>query len=184
MNAMASARDRAERNGEPFDLLSSHRRRWTLRICTERQGPLELGDLAEQIAAMEQDKEIEDLTMAERKRVYTSLQQTHIPRLEEAGVVEAQDKYIDLTPRASELDVYLDGESGSPFPWPLYYLTVSTVAVVSLGIAWTGVLPGNVPWPAVVGTMGVLAFGASAAVHAYLERQGRIVDPPFPEEVV
>ncbi|TKX52849.1 hypothetical protein EXE45_18915, partial [Halorubrum sp. SP9] len=62
---------------ELYDLLSNHRRRYVIHFCKQADDPITLSDLAEQVAAREQDKSVPELTSAERKRVYTSLQQTH-----------------------------------------------------------------------------------------------------------
>jgi hypothetical protein len=53
-----------------------------------------LSDLAEHIAANENDCTLHELDRAERKRVYVSLYQTHLDRLENAGVIELTDKQI------------------------------------------------------------------------------------------
>ncbi len=104
-------------SGQIFDLLSNHRRRYAIHYCKREGEPVELGDLAEHVAAWELDKEVEELTSAERKRVYTSLQQTHLPTLAEAEMVEFDDRTIELTEKANELDVYLDVVPGDSIPW-------------------------------------------------------------------
>lgn len=84
--------------------------------CKQEDGPVTLGDLAEHVAAWELDKEVAELTSAERKRVYTSLQQTHLPTLERANMVEFNDRTIELTDGAADLDVYLDIVPGDSIP--------------------------------------------------------------------
>lgn len=65
-----------------FELLSNQRRRYTVRALQDLEPPIEVGDLAEYIAAEENDTTVQALSSEERRRVYTSLQQTHLDRLE------------------------------------------------------------------------------------------------------
>ena len=73
---------------EVCHLLQSQRRRDLLRYLADHDGPVPLSDVAEQIAATENDIDSDQLTSEQRKRVYISLYQTHIPQLEDAGIVE------------------------------------------------------------------------------------------------
>jgi len=70
--------------GEVMELLRSRRRRVALDYL-EREGPGTFGDLVEYAA-----KEIHGLGYGtdERKRLYVALYQNHLPKLDDAGVVE------------------------------------------------------------------------------------------------
>lgn len=70
-----------------FELLKNHRRRSVLTHIRDH-GETALGDLAEAIAAEENDTTVEELSADERKRVYIGLYQTHLPKMDGAGVVE------------------------------------------------------------------------------------------------
>jgi len=72
------------------DLLRSPRRRHTIRILADQSpdNPVALVDLAEAVARREiENEELDDLT---HKSVYVSLYQTHLPKLEEYGVVTTE----------------------------------------------------------------------------------------------
>lgn len=181
MEAEVTPRDRAEEKGEFFALLSNHRRRWTIHLCKQADGPLELGELAEQIAAMEEGKEVFEISSAERKRVYTSLQQTHLPRLENAGIIEFENHTVSLTDRANELEVYMDIVPSGSIPWSLYYLALAGMSLVVIGFVWAGWLAESVLSPTIIATLIVLAFGISAVAHTYNNRKYRLggdFDPP------
>jgi hypothetical protein len=90
---------------ELFHLLSNHRRRYALHACKRRELPITLSDLAEQVAAWENDKSVAELNYQERRRVYTSMQQTHLPAMEDAGVMECEGHEIHPTDRMPERDV-------------------------------------------------------------------------------
>jgi len=71
-----------------FHLLSNSRRRAVLRQVREAEGTIELGPIAEQIAARENDTVPEAIDADERKRVYISLYQCHLGKLADASIIE------------------------------------------------------------------------------------------------
>ncbi len=159
---------------ELFSILSSHRRRYAIHICKREEGPVSLSDLAEHVAAWELDKERAELTSAERKRIYTSLQQTHLPTLAESGIIEYDGREAELTEEAQRLEVYLDVVPGDSVPWATYYLGLSGIALCVIVGLWTGLVPTHLV-PELAWMMGVVVlFGASAAVHSYTNRTNRL----------
>lgn len=112
-----------------FDILSSARRRYAISILNQRAQPMQLTELAEEIAALEMDCSVDDLTKQQRKRVYVSLYQTHVPKMEEVGIVsyDADEGTVELASRVSEVDEFLT-ESDETYPWYKYYLGLSLVA--------------------------------------------------------
>lgn len=159
--------------GEIFELLSNHRRRYTIRFC-KQNGKATLAELAEYIAAIEQDKSPAEITSAERKRVYTSLQQTHLDRLENAGMIHYDGDEIELTEKADQLDVYLDIVPGESIPWSVYYLGVSLLATVVVAAVWSGFLPTEIIGKTVVMAGIVMVYAVSAVAHVIYDRQYRL----------
>ena len=159
--------------GEVFELLSNHRRRYTIRFCKEN-GSATLSELAEHIAALEQDKSTAEITSSERKRVYTSLQQTHLDRLEDAGMIRYDGNEVELTEQAEKLEVYLDIVPEGSVPWSVYYLGLSLLAAVVVATAWVGFLPTGALGETVVMTGIVLVYGASAVAHVIYDRRYRL----------
>ena len=146
-----------------FDILSSPRRRYVLYYLREYGGPVELTDLAEKLAAWENDTTVEELPPQARKRVYVSLYQTHVPKLQEAGLIEydSDSGQLSLSERESPVDPYL-GEQTADRPWYWYYLAVT---VASAGL-FVGVVAGVVPVSLTI-TVGLImgAFLLLAAVR-------------------
>jgi DNA-binding transcriptional ArsR family regulator len=108
-----------------YDLLSNGRRRFVISRLRRAEEPLSVSDLSEAVAAWENDIPQSELTDKQIKRVYVSLYQIHIPKLDEAGLV-AYDKdsgMVELTPAVSELDSYLPNQEpeSEPYPWLLVY---------------------------------------------------------------
>ena len=154
---------------EAFDLLSNHRRRYALHYLQRERTRVDLGELAVQIAAWENETRVRDVSSAERKRVYTALQQIHLPRMDEAGVVEFDDRAgtVTLGPAAEDLDFYLEVVDRRDLPWSQYYLL--------LAVANAALLVGALVWGTPVssgaaGAFAVTTFALSALVHAYYGR--------------
>ncbi|MCU4802368.1 hypothetical protein OB920_18485 [Halobacteria archaeon HArc-gm2] len=86
-----------------YDLLQNRRRRWVIELlATADGGPkqLDLLGLSKEVAAGENEKPIPELTDTERKRVYVSLYQTHLPRLDQAGIVDFDHEQGTVTLRS------------------------------------------------------------------------------------
>jgi hypothetical protein len=159
--------------GEIFELLSNHRRRHTIRFCKENETAT-LSELAEYIAAVEQDKSVNEITSDERKRVYTSLQQTHLNRLEEAGMIHYDGDRIELTERAQQLEVYLDIVPSGSVPWSVYYLGLSVLAGAVVVGFWIGFVPAEIIDEVIAMAAIALVFGVSAIAHLIYERRYRL----------
>lgn len=93
-----------------FELLKNQRRRRVLQYLEEESGTVDLGTLAEALAAEENDTTPRGLTSSERKRVYIGLYQCHLPKLDDADAIEFDSDRgtITGTARTSDLQAYLD----------------------------------------------------------------------------
>jgi DNA-binding transcriptional ArsR family regulator len=142
-----------------FEVLSSTRRRQVLSLL-KNEGPMELTELAEHVAAHENDTTVEDLTKQQRKRVYVSLYQTHVPKLEDADLVEYdQDSgIVQLQARASAVDRYM-GEQ-ERFGWQYVY-----VALAAVGLGLIGLVSANV-WIFAGLPEGTVAIALAVAITA------------------
>jgi DNA-binding transcriptional ArsR family regulator len=167
-----------------FSLLSNRRRRLALHYLRRSSGSASVRELSRQIAAWENGVEADELTYKQRKRVYTSLHQTHLPKLDDSAVV-AYDRdrgTVTVTDLATELDPYLDRtvSAGGDESWPVYYLGLSGLAAVVVACAWVGLYPFSVlPGLAYAGLLTV-ALGVSASLHSYHSRDHRDPDDPPP----
>lgn len=114
-----------------FDILSSPRRRYVLYYLREYGGPVELTDLAEKLAAWENDTTVTEISPQARKRVYVSLYQTHVPKLDEAGLIEydSDSGELWLSDQGSVVDPYL-GTQRDGKPWYKYYLGLAVTSLV------------------------------------------------------
>lgn len=99
---------------EIFHLLQNERRRMVLRYLRGTDGPVRMRDVAEQVAAWEHDTTVEELSSKQRQRVYIPLYQSHLSKLDEAGVIDYQQDrgIVERKPLADQFDAYLRIEPG------------------------------------------------------------------------
>lgn len=174
---MSSKQPEITRN-EVFDILSNPRRRFVLYYLREVDSTVELNTLARAIAAWENEVDESELTDQDRKRVYVSLYQTHIPKLESVGLIEydRDSGVVRLTDESSVVTEYL-GEPGTAVPWQYLYLLLSVAAVAALALVWFDVwLFATVPLVA-VGVAVTLGFLVLSVVHYASTRRTGIETP-------
>lgn len=124
-----------------FELLKNKRRRDLLRYLEEQEDVVTMSDLAEHVAAIENEIPESHLSSQQRKRVYVALYQCHLPILDRADVVKFNKArgIIERTPRADQLRPYLEQSPYRSDPWPRVYLTLGIVAAVGFSIVSMGV---------------------------------------------
>ena len=171
---------------ELFDVLANQRRRFAVHLLKrEEKDRVEIGDMAEQIAAWENGIDTAEITGDERKRVYTALQQSHLPKMDDAGVVDFnKDRgVVEPTPAIQNVDLYMDVVEGKEIPWSTYYLGLSGVAVALTGAVWLGAWPfillPDMAWTVAI----VVAFAFSAITHKYYTAEMKVGEPEEPPEL-
>lgn len=73
---------------ETFHILQTFRRRESIRYLLREDGPVKMREVAEHVAAREHETTVARLASAQRQRVYIPLYQSHLPKLDTAGVIE------------------------------------------------------------------------------------------------
>jgi len=114
-----------------FDILSNSRRRYVLYYLRQESEPIQLTKLAEHVAAWENGTDIESVGKQERKRMYVSLYQTHIPKLADTGLVgyDKEAGTVALTERGFAMDQHLS-EPENSIPWHLIYLSEALIGTL------------------------------------------------------
>jgi len=129
---------------EVFEILSSQRRRMVLYYLRTHDEAATVNELAEQIAAWENEIDIEELTSQQRKRVYVSLYQTHLPKLAETNIVDydVDEGSVRLTEQAGEIDGFLKPKDSSSYPQKRHYIGIILVGGIAmiLGVLGTSIL--------------------------------------------
>ncbi|WP_435099569.1 DUF7344 domain-containing protein [Halorubrum sp. N11] len=121
---------------EVFEVLSSSRRRQILYHLHRRGGRADLRSLARDTATEETDETDETVDSDVVKRFYISLYQTHIPKLEQVGLVQydGDDKTVTLTDRVDDVARVLNEDTEPDRQWPVYYGALALVGV-AIGVA-------------------------------------------------
>ncbi|XVH33593.1 DUF7344 domain-containing protein (plasmid) [Haloferacaceae archaeon DSL9] len=167
-NHESQARERQEPESLSLDLvfevLKNERRRHVLRYLEQNPGTASLSDLAEHIAAIENDKPVASLTSQERKRVYVGLYQCHLPKMDDTDVIAFDDNRgtVDVGPNADQLYTLLEQNESTTEPWHHYYLG-ATGASAALFVG-TFALAAELLTGAFV--LSVLLFAALSVYHA------------------
>lgn len=149
---------------EAFDVLGNARRRAVVRHLLEH-GEVEMGTLAERVAAEEAGTTPEEVGRDERRRIYISLYQSHLPKLAEVGVAsyDRDRGVVQPTAAIEDLAPYLDVDvGGDGLQTPELAVAVGTAAVVAAVVADLGPFAG-VPDAAAA----ALATAALVGVVAY-----------------
>lgn len=161
---------------ELFTILSNRRRRYILHELMREGERLDIGALSQEIAAFEDDVELHEVSSSDRKRVYTALRQSHLPKMDEAGVVDFdRDRgTVEPTPALEDVEIYMDIVRGREIPWSDYYLGLVALSGLSLVAASVGPGPFASLSPSAWGLFVVVSFGVSAVAHRYYARRTRL----------
>lgn len=96
-----------------FHILQNERRRQVLRHLKGVDETVEMREIAEKIAAWENDTTVANLYSDQRQRVYIALYQSHLPKLDDLGVINYNQSRgtIEPTPLIDDVTQYLDRDA-------------------------------------------------------------------------
>lgn len=128
-----------------FEMLKNRRRRDVLRYLREHDGKATLGDVAEFVAANENDIPESQLNSKQRKRVYVALYQCHLPMMDRAGVIDYNKARGTLVerPETDQLAEYLTDNVHGSERWS-HYLSVTGLGGLMYVFAAVLLGPGSV----------------------------------------
>ena len=155
---------------EIHDLLRNERRRQVIKQLQDTVGKTTLRDLAESIAERETGESPPPKNI--RNSVYNSLHQTHLPKLDDRGIVEYESdrKTIRLTEDARSVDVYMEVVTPYGITWSEYYSLLGTLSLAVVLAALVGVplisLVDPVAWVALC----LVGFLASRGYQLWTDR--------------
>jgi hypothetical protein len=172
-------------NKRVYDLLADTRRRYALHYLKQADATVQVRDLAEQVAAWENGKEIADLTSQERKRVYISMYQSHLPTLDKRGIVEYDDNRGTVALSESFLgqEIYLEIVPETSIPWSQFYIGLSVASLVLIGLVASDIsFFVRIPELA-VSLFIVSLFTVSALVQTRQQRRSKLGDDGPPPDM-
>ncbi|UPM44447.1 DUF7344 domain-containing protein [Halocatena salina] len=123
---------------EIHDVLRNKRRTWVLEQLQQTRKPIPLRELSEQVAAVETGETPPPRNI--RESVYNSLHQTHLPKLDELGIVEyhVDRKIVAQAEGFHQVTLYMEVVSADDVTWATYYLAVGCVTLVVITLSSVG----------------------------------------------
>lgn len=169
---------------EMFETLSNERRRMVVHAL-QRDGATTLRDLSRQVAAWEYDTDPDAVTSQQRRRLYNALQQSHLPKMDENGIVEYDDDRGTVEPTAAleDLELFLEVVPGKEISWSTYYTLVGVVCVSLIGAVTAGVYPFSLFGMTATALFCSLLVLVSGLVHRYRTRQMALGRGELPNDV-
>ncbi|SFR54252.1 hypothetical protein SAMN04487947_2115 [Halogeometricum rufum] len=161
--------DRLEES-EIHDVLRNDRRRLVLERLRSSEGSEAVSDLAEYIGSVESGETPPPRNV--RQSVYVSLHQTHLPKLDELGIVtyDSDAKTVALADAAHEVAVYMEVVPKYGISWAEYYLGLGLLGLLSLVGSGIGVPTLSVVDPTLLGVAFLLLVVASATYQIVDQR--------------
>jgi len=158
-----------------FTALSNQRRRYALSYLLEQDEPVGIKGLSKQVAAMENDVPVEDVTHKQRKRVYIALHQNHLAQLEDLSLIDCgrSREAIRPTDRASSLEPFLDPSVRDVGPTPAAEVGISVVGTLLVSLAWFDVYPSALLPDLAYAAGIVIALAVVTGVRLYRARVAR-----------
>ncbi|WP_418284686.1 DUF7344 domain-containing protein [Halorubrum sp. DTA46] len=161
-----------------FDVLSNARRRYAIELLNQYDpgDEIDLSDLVEYVAARENDTTVADVDYKQRKRVYSSLRQTHLQKLDDCGLIEYDRSRgtIKLDDAVTEVQMHLEYVPEDDIPWCFHYLGLTVVLGGIVALAGLGLHPFTELSTVAFGTIVTAVFGLSAVVHTIHTRRNEI----------
>ena len=154
-----------------FDILRNERRQLVLGyVAVTGDDVVNIGELAEHVAAIENDVPVNALSSQQRKRVYVALYQCHLPKMGDSDVIEFDKDRgtIRLGPNADQITPYLDLQTDDdvgPAPVRRSLAVVATTCLIAYLLAASLAESG-----VVLGGATILAGFAVGAVLEYQDR--------------
>lgn len=165
-----TADSQTERLDRIFTILKNRRRRLVLEYLRTHESTTQ-SDLARHVAAVENGIDEAAVTSTERKRVYVSLYQAHLPKLDDLGAVsfDRDRGTVERTAKTDELLACLDQFQDSPAsprrstPLDVGPISLLATALVVVFVGELAVVPDDLS----LGLAVLLSLaGAGAAVYA------------------
>ncbi|TYL37511.1 transcriptional regulator [Natronococcus pandeyae] len=147
---------------EVFHILGNDRRRSIVQLLAEESGQVDVSDVATEIAAAESDSTPVPNNLY--KSVYVSLQQTHLPQLQEDAVIEYDSDAKTIRPGPNFDDVlgYVDGSTTNHSSILQLHLGLCLLGLFLIALAGVDALPLSSLDPVLSSVLVLLAVAASS----------------------
>lgn len=159
-----------------FEALSNERRRCALYYLQQQEGPVELGEVVDYVAAWQYDQPVSQLDSQDRMCVYSALHQAHLPKLDETGFIEYDRQQGTVRPReeAEYAQLYLEYDPGNDIPWSWLYLGLAGIGGVLSGLQYLAVYPFDGVGTGPLLAMMLVLFALAALGHIVHEWRNKL----------
>ncbi|WP_290818033.1 ArsR family transcriptional regulator [Halovivax sp.] len=154
-------RDGELAESEIFHILGNDRRRAIVSLLADRRERVEVSEIATAIA--ERESETAQVPNNLYKSVYVSLQQTHLPQLEEDDVIvyDAEEKTIRPGPHFEEVRGYIESAESAEDHVLLFSLAVAVGGLVAVILSGLGLPLVTAVDPLLWGVVSLLAVAVA-----------------------
>ena len=171
-----------------FKTLSNRRRRYVLHYLKQHADTeaVPIRTLSEQIAGWENGVDADAVSSKQRKRIYTALHQTHLPRMDRLGVVEydANRGTVTMADSLEQFDIYFELTRADDMPWSRVYLGVGGLTAALMIGVWLSVWPFTTVSPVVYASVFAALFVILGGYHTLQERRGYLGAGTPPELMI
>lgn len=171
---------------EVFELLSNKRRRGVIHyLKDENSEAVTVEELVDAVVIWESDTDPSEITESQRASVYSSLVQTHLPRMAEVSVIEYDSEAgtVASTDRTREIELYLEFTPRRDIPWAEFYVGFGAVSAALVAVVWVGIPPFDIISGIGVATIVVGLLLVFALIHLLQTRRSRIGSEAFEEHI-
>ncbi|WP_276257039.1 DUF7344 domain-containing protein [Halomontanus rarus] len=160
--SVQTSRSNALEESEIFHILGNDRRRAIVQLLATESEQIDVSDVATRIAERESDTTPVPNNLY--KSVYVSLQQTHLPQLEEDDVIayDPEGKTIQPGAHFDEVLQYIDGNHDDGETVLRVHLAVSVLGLFTIVLAGLTLPVFSSVDPTLVGVLALLAVAASS----------------------
>lgn len=115
-----------------YEVLANRRRFETIRVLEDARGSVSVAELSEMIAKAEANGE--PPSKSARDSVYSSLHQTHLPKLHELGIIhyDRDARTVEPLDRARDVSRYMEVVTYFGLTWGEYYRAVGVIGMISV----------------------------------------------------
>lgn len=125
-------------NEEIHDVLRNERRRRVIDILQSSNGTVSVRELSEEIGSIEAESNPPPRNI--KQSVYVSLLQTHLPKLNELGIIdyESDRKMVKVDGRLEDLSVYMETVPKYGLSKVEYYAALGLLGILTISAAEVG----------------------------------------------
>lgn len=169
MRGLPTYQDDIDR-GEVHEILRNDRRRAAIEVLREKLGAVSLRNLSEAIAEREAGESPPPRNV--RESVYNSLHQTHLPKLDERGVIEydRDRKTVKLEEGARDVYVHMEVVNEYGITWADYYRSLGVLALITIVATGLGTPALASVEPILIASLFLMVFAVSTARQLWVNR--------------